>query len=69
MPAAHTERRGRPSLRSVGPHPRSAFPPELVLFTSGDCRKRNELTIPDLEETLCGLFKQPPRCVRKSPMA
>ena len=40
IPAAHTERRGRPSLRSVGPHPRSAFPPELVLIRHQETAER-----------------------------
>jgi len=42
MPAAHTERRGRPSLRSVGPHPRPAFPPGLVLIRNEDARAADE---------------------------
>ena len=40
-------------------------PRSLCYAPAGDRRKRNELTIPDLEETLCGLFKQPPWWVRK----
>ena len=40
-------------------------PRSLCYSPAGDCRKRNELTIPDLGETLCGPLEQPPWCVRK----
>ena len=65
MPAAHTERRGDLPFARWDRIRGRLSPRSLCYSPAVDCRKGNEPTIPDLEETLCGLFKQPPWRVRE----